>query len=284
MQPAINKTVLMSGTAYFSVEELNPYSNRQNQPDPRKAAREFAAIKAALETAGIRVIKIDEPKDCQDGIFTANWALCRNNKAILSYLPPQRQSEQAWAKQQLEALGISTIAAPYPFSGQGDMLPCGNRLFAGMGYRTDPRMHQLVSELLGYEVISLQTVPELSDGTPVVNRVTGWPDSFFYDIDLALAVLTPKLIAWCPAAFTPESQRKIRALPLDAIEVSLEEAKQQFACNLVSTGSIVIMSDSAPQLQAAIKAKGLTVLTPHIEELAKGGGYIRCTTLTLDND
>jgi N-dimethylarginine dimethylaminohydrolase len=43
------------------------------------------------------------------------------------------------------------------------------------------------------------------------------------------------------------------------------------------------MSAHAPQLQAAIEAKGLRAITPEIQELAKGGGYIRCTTLTLDN-
>jgi N-dimethylarginine dimethylaminohydrolase len=42
------------------------------------------------------------------------------------------------------------------------------------------------------------------------------------------------------------------------------------------------MSATAPELKANIEAKGLTVVTPHVSELAKGGGYIRCTTLTLN--
>ena len=283
--PIINKTVLMSGPKYFSVKELNPYSHKEEQPDADGAAREFEGIKAALEQAGVVVAKVDEPTGCQDGIFTANWALVRGNKAILSSLPPQRQAEQAWAKKYLEGLGKEVIETPYHFSGQGDMLACGNLLFAGSGYRTDPRMHQIVADTLGYEVISLQTVPEFdAAGKPMVNHVTGWPDSFFYDIDLALSILTPNLIAWCPEAFMPESQEKIRALSIDKIEVSLKEAREHFACNLVSTGYTVVMSAGAKELKAAIEAKGLAVLTPHIKELAKGGGFIRCTTLTLDNE
>ena len=70
---------------------------------------------------------------------------------------------------------------------------------------------------------------------------------------------------------------------MDKIEVSFEEATKGFACNLVSTGETVIMSAHAPALQAAIEAHGLKTLTSDISELAKGGGYIRCTTLTLDN-
>lgn len=284
-QPIINRTVLMSGAAFFSVQELNPYSDASNQPDQQRAAQEFEAVRTALAQAGVQVIKVDEPQDCQDGIFTANWGLCRGDNVILSSLPPQRQAEVAWAERYLRDLGKKIIRPPYRFSGQGDSLPCGNLLFAGSGYRTDPRMHQFIADTLGYEVISLQTVPDLDqNGKPVINHVTGWPDSFFYDIDLALSVLSPNLIAWCPEAFTLKSQEKIRALSIDKIEVSLEEAKEHFACNLVSTGETVIMSASAPQLKAAVEAKGLKTITPEIRELAKGGGYIRCTTLTLDNE
>jgi N-dimethylarginine dimethylaminohydrolase len=283
-EPILNKTVLMSGPKYFSVKELNPYSHQDDQPDTNLAALEFESIKSCLEQAGVVVAKVDEPTGCQDGIFTANWALVRGNIAMLSSLPPQRQAEQAWAKKYLENMGKEVTEVPYHFSGQGDMLACGNLLFAGSGYRTDPRMHKIVADTLGYEVISLQTLPELDeDGKPMTNRTTGWPDSFFYDIDLALSILTPNLIAWCPEAFTLESQAKVRALPIEKIEVSLKEAKEHFACNLVSTGYTVIMSGAAKELKAAIEAKGLAVLTPRIKELAKGGGYIRCTTLTLDN-
>ncbi|HSX37165.1 MAG TPA: arginine deiminase-related protein [Patescibacteria group bacterium] len=284
MSPNINTSVLISGTQYFRVEELNPYSHAANQPDPSQAASEHAALKAALEQAGIQVTQVEAPADCQDGVYTANWALCRGNAAVLSYLPNMRRTEQPYAEKVLAAQGFQTIKAPYRFSGQGDALPCGNYLFCGSMYRTDPLMHEFLAAELGYEVIGLQTVPAVDpNGHAIINKITGWPDSLFYDLDLALAVLTPNLIAWCPGAFTPESQEKIRALPLDTIEVSFDEATNGFACNLVSTGQTVVMSAHAPELKAAIEAKGLKTITPQISELSKGGGYIRCTTLTLDN-
>lgn len=274
----------MSGADHFDVVDLNAYSHHISEVDRAKAMAEHAAIRQAAEQAGISIVKVDPPAGCQDGIFTANWALCRGDSAIISSLPGPRKDEEAHAEQRLRDLGKRIIKAPYPFSGQGDALPCGNYLFMGTHYRTDPRMHRFVADELGYEVISLQTIPELdADGRPVINHLSGWPDSFFYDIDLAIAVLTPELIAWCPEAFTAESQAKLRALPLDKIEVSLDEAERHFACNLLSTGETVIMSASAPQLQAAIEAHGLKTITPDVSELGKGGGYIRCTTLTLDN-
>ena len=281
----INQTVMMSGVDYFSVEELNPYSHKSDQPNLEQAKEEFESIKAALEASGVTVIKVDPPAGCQDGIYTANWALTRGKKAIMSSLPNMRRGEEPAARAELEKLGFDVITPPFRFSGQGDGLPCGNLLFAGQTYRSDPRMHEFVAKELGFEVISLETIPERDEaGNPVINAVTGWPDSFFYDIDLAISILTPKLIAWCPEAFTPESQAKMHALTqVEKIEVSLEEAMKGFACNLVSTGETVIMSNHAPELKAAIEAKGLKTITPEITQLAKGGGYIRCTTLTLDN-
>jgi len=281
----INRKVLMSGVDYFAVEELNPYSHKADQPDLSKTAEEFDSIRQALSDAGVEVINVDAPQGCQDGIYTANWALCRDGVAILSSLPNMRQDEEYFAREALEDQGFTVIPAPYLFSGQGDALPCGNLLFMGQGYRTDPRMHQFVADELGYEVISLQTVPQVdSQGEPVINTVTGLPNSFFYDIDLALSVISPELIAWCPDAFTEPSQKLMRSVEIEKIEVSLEEAKAGFACNLVSTGETIVMSNNAPGLQSELESRGFTVVTPGITELAKGGGYIRCTTLTLDNE
>lgn len=284
MNKKINTTVLMSGADFYRVEELNPYSHASDQPNVAQAKAEHRAIQDALQNAGVQVIQIDAPAGCQDGVYTANWGLCRGNKVVLSSLPNLRQAEQPHAEKILRELGKEIIKPPFRFSGQGDALPCGNLLFAGSNYRTDPRMHQFVASELGFEVISLQTIPEVDErGNLVINHVTGWPDSFFYDIDLAISVIRPDLIAWCPEAFLPESRAKMRALDIEKIEVSLAEAQQGFACNLVSTGETVVMSAHAPRLKAALEAYGLRVVTPEVRELAKGGGYIRCTTLTLDN-
>lgn len=293
----INTTVLMSGTDYFDDGfAINVYMNDKVSVDVAKAKEEHAAIKDCLERAGIKVIQVPPPKDCQDGVYTANWALCRDNKAVMSHLPNKRQSEEPYAAQVLQDLGKEIIHVPngLRFSGQGDALPCGNDLFIGSNYRTDWQVHAFLGEQLGYNIISLQTIPKRQwhgFGKRVVNATTGWPDSFYYDIDLALAVLRGPsasqkgLIAWCPAAFVPASRRLLRACNgVEKIEVTRREATQGFACNLVSTGQTVVMSAHAPRLKADLEKRGFTVVTPPITELTKGGGYIRCTTLTLDNE
>jgi N-dimethylarginine dimethylaminohydrolase len=201
--------------------------------------------------------------------------------------------EEPYAEKVLKDLGKATFKVPddFHFSGQGDALPCGNYLFAGTGYRTQKAAHDFIAQTLGYEVISLQTIPKKTwYGKAVINKDSGWPDSYFYDIDLAFSVLRfpsegkKGLVAWCPDAFVPTGRKALRDFDgVDKIEVDFAEAKNGFACNLVSTGETIIMSALAPKFKAKLESLGFKVITPEITELAKGGGYIRCTTLTLNN-
>jgi N-dimethylarginine dimethylaminohydrolase len=281
----INNRVLMSGVDYFSDEfAINAYMDSEIKINLEKAKVEHETIKKDLELAGAEIIKVDPPQNCQDGVYTANWGLCKDNKVILANLPNKRKAEEDYAEEQLKNLGFETIKCPFRFSGQGDALPCGNYLFMGTSFRTDIEAHEFVRNTFDYQVVSLQTIPYLdSNNQPVINKITGWADSFFYDIDLALSVISTDTIAWCPDAFTPESQSKVHQIPIKKIEVSYQEATEGFACNLVSNGETVVMSSNAPKLKNTLEKLGYKVLTPEIKELAKGGGYIRCTTLTLNN-
>lgn len=285
----------MSDALNFGAEQaINPYYF-DSHTDTSLAQVEHDAIRDALESAGVNVVVVTSPKESQDGVYAANWALVRGNKAIPARLPNVRKAEEAYARKVLQELGKEIIEVPegLRFSGQGDALACGEYLFCGSGYRSDEAAQTFAADVLGYTRVQLQTIPQLDEnGTPVINGVSGWEDSFFYDIDLALSIIRhpengePGIIAYCPEAFTPESQQLIETLEnqgvIKTICVSLDEAEQAFACNLVSTGEVVIMGDGAPELKAALEAHGLATITPHIRELSKGGGYIRCTTLTID--
>jgi N-dimethylarginine dimethylaminohydrolase len=294
MSAQFNTIVLMSGVDYFDDgQAINPFMDKNVKINIEKARAEHQEIRQALQSAGVEVKVVPPPKDCQDGVYTANWALVRGGKAVLSNLPNARQGEEPYAEKVLKDLGKTTYKIPggVHFSGQGDALPCGNYLFAGTGYRTQPEAHKFVADALSYSVINLQTIPKKTwYGKAVINHDSGWPDSYFYDIDLALAVLRQPsanqkgLIAWCPDAFMPQSRKRITAFDgVDKIEVDFNEAKKGFATNLVSTGETVVMSANAPKFKTQLEKLGFKVITPQITELAKGGGYIRCTTLTLNN-
>ncbi len=290
----INQTVLMSSARYFSNElQINPYYHDETV-DIDRAIGEHDHLRTTMEMAGIAVRQVAAPSDSQDGVYTANWALIRGDTAVLARLPTARKTEEDWAERQLRAFDLDVVRVPedWHFSGQGDALPCGPYLFAGQGYRSDPRAQAFAAETLGYELIQLQTVPLLdANGVPAINEQSGWPDSFYYDIDLAMSIVRAPtddlegIIAYCPEAFTKESIDKLLSLShkFSFIVVSEAEAKQAFACNLVSTGQTVIMSATAPQLRADLEARDLRTMTPEVIELAKGGGFIRCQTLSFND-
>jgi len=293
MSAHINTTVLMSGVDYFDDgQAINPFMTQEEPINLEKAKKEHDGIRAALESAGVTVIKVDPPKDCQDGVYTANWALVRGDKAVLAALPNARQAETPYAAEVLARQGKTVIRLPEGLkaSGQGDALPCGDLLFCGSQYRSDVEAQQFIADTLGYRRIQLQTVPLLDgDGNPAINAVSGLPDSFYYDIDLAISIIRfpvdgqKGLIAWCPEAFTPESRAILNALDeIDKIEVSEVEAREGFACNLVSTGETVIMNTGGVQLAKDLETWGLRTILLDNPELGKGGGSIRCTTLTFN--
>lgn len=279
----INQKVLVSGADYFSADApINPYYGEVI--DVAKAMAEHSNIVEAYKSAGIQVVQVPPPANCQDGVYTANWGLCQGEKCVMSVLPNARKYEEPYAEKVLTALRKTVIKLPpgLKFSGQGDSLPCGKYLLAGSGYRSDTEAQQFVADALGLELVQLHAIPALDEnGNPAINKSSGWADSLFYDIDLAISVLREDLIAYCPDAFDEESKMKIANLPMEKIEVSYEEAVKGFACNLVSTGETVIMSPHAPNLKAEIEKRGLKTILVDAPELAKGGGYIRCISLSI---
>lgn len=278
----INQKLLVSGADYFAdTYEINPYYT-QNKIDINKAMAEHKLILDCFKEANIELIKVKPPKNCQDGVYTANWALIKDGTAVMSRLPVARKAEENYARKILEQQGIKTVLVPgkYLFSGQGDSLRCGKYLLGGCGYRSDPEAQQFAADTLGLELIQLHAKPQLNpDGSEHINPVTNHADSFWYDIDLAVSVIDDHTIAYCPDALDDQSNQKLQSLNLDTILVDYEECTKGFANNLVSTGKHVIMSNKAPKLQSALEKRGLICLTPDVTELKKGGGYIRCVSL-----
>ncbi len=262
----MNTHLLVSDATHFQVDyEINPYMNIALQPDPVTAVAEHQSIVAAHRAAGRRVEYIASAPDCPDMVFTANAAAVRGGRAVLGYLPPERKAELPYFQDWLVRSGFDVVEAPYPFSGQGDALACGDLLLAGYGQRTDRRMHAILARELGYQVVPLHTV-----------------SSRWYDLDLAVAVISRDTLAYCPDALDAPSRRRLLGLGLQLIEVSVDEAAQ-FALNLISDGTTVTMSRGAPRFAGTLRAHGLRVVELDTTELAKGGGGVRCTALTLDN-
>jgi len=290
----INKKLLVSGADYFTSDQAINALMNDPKVDHLRAIEEHRSIVEAFKEAHIEVIKVRPPKDCQDGIYTANWALVKDGKAIMSRLPNTRKPEEKYALETLKKLGLKTFVLPdniRAFSGQGDALICDDYVFTQSPYRTSKEAHKYISEVLHVKsVISLHTKPLrwFKFGPAKNNKITKWPDSPTYDIDLAIAILRPKtenkkaLIAYCPDVFDRKSNRILKSLnDFDKIIVSKEEAMNHFALNLVSTGETVIINSGTKQFNENLMKHGFKVIDLDLPELKKGGGSIRCSSLDL---
>lgn len=291
----INKKVIVSGANFFTDKDaINALMDSSVPVNLEEANKEHQSIIDAFKEAGIEVVKVDPPKGCQDGIYTANWALIRNGRAVMSRLPNKRKPEEAYAKQVISNLGLEVVELPsdiQAFSGQGDSLACDDTIFCQSPYRTSKSAHPVIKDLLGYgNVVSLETKPSrwFKFGPRKLNKITKWPDSPTYDIDLAIAIIRPKtdatpaLIAYCPSVFKRSSRKIIKKLTaFEKIKVSKSEALKSYATNLVSTGETVILNAGAPKLKNELEKRGLKVIELSLPELKKGGGSIRCSSLTI---
>src|ERR1035437_9440406 len=110
----------MSDANNFSTDQpINPYYHHQPL-DLDKARQEHQKIQNLLTQAGVQITKIPSPIKCQDGVYTANWALVRGDKAVLARLPNARKAEEAYAEKVLTELEKTVIHLPdgLKFSGQ----------------------------------------------------------------------------------------------------------------------------------------------------------------------
>ena len=288
-----NQFGLVSSPRYMSDEQaINPYMDSSVIVDTEKATEEHLNLQNYYRHLGAQLFRVAPVPGLQDFTYTANWALVRGDRAVLARLPNARKGEEVYAKRALQYLGKKVLELPEDdrFSGNGDALPCGNYLFTGKGYRSTESAQDFAAKTLGYTRIQLQTIPLLdAKRRPVRNAASGWIDSKFYDLDLALSVLrqpteTNKgLIAWCPEAFLPGSRAFMHDFDaVDKIEIPYHEAERAFAANLVSNGRSVIMNHGAPLFEQRLRARGFAIFKPRLPEISKGGGSIKCNFLTLD--
>lgn len=262
-----NRDLLMCRPDFFRIAyQINPYMDASSQPDAAKLGPEYAAIMASHVAAGRTLHFIEPDPAWPDMVYMANVALVRGKIAVMANLPKERAGEVKLAEAWLRAHGYETFDCPVLFSGQGDALPTGTgAVIKGRGWRSHPDSDRFVADKLGYEVIPVQSV-----------------SAEWYDIDLSIGIIKPGVIAVCLETLDRASQERLSSrTDLRIIPVSLQEA-QKAALNLVSNGTMVIITTGVPNMAATLRAEGLIVVERSIEQLWKGGGSIRCTALALD--
>jgi len=262
--------ILMCPPDHYGIEyEINPWMNRSRASDRAVAARQWSALRAALEGAGARISLLEPVPGLPDLVFTANAAIIYRKRAILSrFRHEQRQGEEPIDEAWLTAAGFSVAKLPADvyFEGAGDALFCGDTLFAGYRIRSHARGHQLVGELLGVRVIPLELT-----------------DDYHYHLDTCFCPLAPGEAIYYPPAFDEYGARALREHVPNLIAVEQAEARR-FACNAVVVGRTVVTNTGCPQLHAALAERGYRPIETPLDEFVKAGGSAKCLTLRLDGE
>jgi N-dimethylarginine dimethylaminohydrolase len=260
--------ILMCRPDYFGVEyEINPWMHVQVAVDHELAKRQWHGLKQVYDSLGVPLEIATPVKGLPDMVFTANAAVLRNGKAVLSnFHHPERQGEEPHWRSVLESLGFEVHEIPrsISFEGAGDALFVGDRLFCGHGFRTDAEAHERVARLLDVECISLELV-----------------DPRFYHLDTCFCPLNDSTVLFAPDAFTPDAAKRIRETVPHVIQVPVDVAAG-FACNAMPVGERVVSSPAACKLEQPLAEAGFQTIGIPMSEFMKSGGGVRCLSLPLD--
>ena len=275
------------GTRYVAVDpthfrvdyEINPFMDVAVQPDPDRAARQWRAMVAAIETAGGTVEVLEQRPDAPDMVYAMNLGLGLElptaagglgHHVVMSHMRfPQRRMETGSAQQWFAARDFSTSYVGREGVGAhfeaGDAFPFGGDLVVGYGPRTDELGLKHLAIDLGVRVRGL--------------RIT---HPGMYHLDLAFCPLDSTRALVCLEALDEASRAAVLALVPEPLVLTEEEALSTFAANSVVVGRTVIMPACPDRVRAQLEDWGFEVVVVDVSEFHKGGGSIRCLTNPID--
>ena len=128
-------------------------------PDYEKALRQHAAYCDTLESCGLELIKLEPDPDFPDCHFVEDTAVVTDKVAVIARPgDPRRRGEEAEIAGLLaEYRPLEQIESPGTLDG-GDVLEVDDRIFVGLGERTNEigaRQLQAILEPHGFEVVTV---------------------------------------------------------------------------------------------------------------------------------
>lgn len=263
----MKKSLLMCPPKFFGIEyEINSWMHTENEVNHETATKQWNDLYYIYtKELGWNVNLIDPIKGLPDMVFATDCCLIKDEKILLSnFRYPERQEETVYYEKWLHNNGFkNTKKSEYIFEGGGDNLVCGDKILAGHGFRTDPRVADEMRDYFSCEVVSLKII-----------------DADFYHLDTSLAVLSSDTVAYYPGAIDEASRQRLRNAIPNLIEATHEEAKG-FGLNAVSDGKTIITSNESESLIQKYRQAGFKVIPTSILEFRKSGGGIKCLTLDL---
>jgi N-dimethylarginine dimethylaminohydrolase len=256
--------VLMCPPTFFAVEyEINPWMHVDVPVDRDLCLRQWEALRSTYRDLGVEVVLAEPAPGLPDMVFTANSAVLRGDRAVLSHFRhPERQAEEGRWRTLFEAWGTRLFdTGGLAFEGAGDALFVGDILVCGHGFRSDAEAIPRVGRALEVETLAVELV-----------------DPRFYHLDTCFCPLGDGTVLLAPSAVSPRSAEAIRGLAETVIEVP-DAVAAGFACNALAVGDTVISSTALEALAGPLAGAGYRVVSLPMTEFMKAGGGVRCLSL-----
>lgn len=269
-------TFLMCEPTYFAVNYvINPWMAAHiNNIDHARATKQWQAFYQRLSQF-VTVHLITPQPQLPDFVFTANAALVKNKRCLLSHFRhPERQREEPCYQKWFTTHDYEMLKLPTEifFEGEGDALfqPDDEWLWMGYGIRSNKEAYQHLSNFFHTVVVPLQLI-----------------DEKFYHLDTCFFPLRHGYVMYYPAAFDRYSNQMIEAqVPNEKrIAVSDEDA-HHFACNAVfipkhNHCGTIMMNYASDELQDQLTDLGYELIIQPVDEFMKAGGANKCLILTI---
>ena len=265
--------LLMCRPSFYTVDyEINPWMHVREKPDEELATAQWEALYKTLTGIGFKVELIEPVKGLPDMVFTANGGLVSENKFILSnFRYKERQGEAAHFAAWAAARGFDVVRLPEQalFEGEGDMLMLASpeetgTLVAGYRFRSDIGSHNLIGEMLGQKVVSVELAAKE-----------------FYHLDTCFCPLNENTAIYYPGAFDSYGVSALSGLVENLIALGDDDARR-FCANAVVQGRDIVMNSCSAPLRKELSALGFTLHELDLSEFIKAGGSAKCLVLKLD--
>lgn len=256
---------------------INPHmvdeNGELNKVNRELAQTQWQTLKEAFTQLGMEVVTMTGATDLPDMVFCANqtFPFLKNGKMhwILSHMKSvKRQPEVPHFKEWAETRGIPTIDGfESNFEGMGDALwnyESGD-VYGGYGFRTAPSVYAELEKFIGQKIVTFEL-----------------HDERFYHLDTCLAILNKNTAAYVKEAFSEEGLKTLKQSFSHLIQIPVEEATSQFACNMCTpNGKDVIIQKGANQTCQSLRDHGFNVYEIETSEFIKAGGSVFCMKMLI---
>lgn len=267
------KRVMLAKPEYVRLQPINVISDRWiargGGIDAAACMREHAELVEAYGENGVKVHFAPTKKELTNQVFARDFGACVAEGYVLGrFREPVRFGETGAYEDELKKLGIPCAARCERgvFEGGDFWFLDGRTLAVGTVARTDAEGFASLAEQLeplGYRMI----------------RVPCPKDNLH--LDMCFNIAAERVAVVCRDALPDSFLRILNERKFELIDVTQEEVFQHH-CNLQCIGAGRVVSfRSNREVNAKLRALGLTVIDVELREILKMGGGPHCMTFPL---